>query len=225
MTAINQPAILPIQQKIFSFTTGLTASEFLATTPALARLLRQRLTEVRVPTPLQDFFVTYPDMLNFALLVSEDAPETAIILPIWMRVVQLSPRFSLRIFRDTDNLNLLNQITDDVELSEDLTEVELPLCLLFDEEWNYQTQWGPHPQAAEPFLDQWFEEHGEYETLAEDDSPEAQRSYAVLIQDLIQQMRVWYNSELDRACLQEIRDLLAGLREEDEGESNLEEDV
>ncbi|MEZ4725717.1 MAG: thioredoxin family protein [Caldilineaceae bacterium] len=224
MTTINRPSVLPIQQKIFSFTTGLTAAEFLAATPALAKLLRQRLAEVRVPTPIQEFFVTYPDLLHFALLVSEDAPETPIILPIWMRVAQLSPRFSLRIFRDTDNLNLLNQITDDLELGEDLTEVELPLCLLFDEEWNYQTQWGPHPQAAEPFLDQWFEEHGEYETLAEDDSPAAQRNYALLIQDLIQQMRVWYNSELDRACLQEIRDLLASLREEDESDSNLEEE-
>jgi hypothetical protein len=30
-------------------------------------------------------------------------------------------------------------------------------------------------------------------------------------------MRVWYNSELDRATLQEIRDLLATLREDGDG--------
>lgn len=220
MTDTNQSLILPIHQKLFSFTTGLTAQEFLTATPALADLLRRRLSEIRVPTPIQDFLITYPDMLNFALLLSEEAPETAIIAPIWMRVAQLSPRFSLRIFRDTDHLNLLNQITDDLDLNEDLAEIELPLCLLFDEEWNYQAQWGPHPQAAEPFLDKWFEEHGEYELLAEDDTPEAQHKYAALIQDLIQQMRVWYNSGLDRACLQEIHELLAGLREEDDREGS-----
>lgn len=223
MTAINQSIILPIQQKIFAFTTGLTAQEFLTVTPTLTKLLRQRLREVRIPVALQDFFISYPDMLNFALLVSEDAPETAIILPLWMRIAQLSPQFSLRIFRDTDNLNLLNQLMDDLDLSEDLVELELPLCLLFDEEWNYQTQWGPHPQAAERFLDQWFEQHGEYEALAEEETLEAQRRYAALIQDLVQQMRIWYNSELDRASLQEIRDLLASLREEDEREGNQEE--
>lgn len=220
----SQSFTLPIQQKIFAFTTGLTSAEFLEATPALTKFVRQRLEEIRLPVAAQDFFITYPDSLNFALLVSEEAPETAITLPLWIRVAQLSPRFSLRIFRDADNLNLLNQILEEQDFQEELSEMELPICFIFDEEWNYQTQWGPHPQAAEPYLDKWFEQHGEYETLAEDESVEAQRKYAALITTLIQQMRVWYNSELDRACIQELCELFAGLREEEEREGSSEDD-
>lgn len=216
MTEQPEFLILPVQQKIFAFTGGLTAAEFLEATPSLAKLVRQRQQEILIPTPIQDYFVNYPDQLNFALLVSEEAPETPIILPLWMRIEQLSSRLSLRVFRDTDNLNLLNQLLDEIDLNEELGELELPICLLFDEEWNYQTQWGPHPQSAEPFLDRWFEQHGEYEALAEDETPEAQRKYAQLINDLIYQMRVWYNSELDQAAIQEIRDLLASLRDDEE---------
>lgn len=215
---------MPVQQKIFAFTSGLTAGEFLAATPALAKLVHQRYQEVRIPAPIQDYLINYPDQLAFALLLSEEAPETPIILPIWMRIAQLSPRFALRIFRDADNLNLLNQLLEEIDLNEDLSELELPLCFLFDEEWNQQSQWGPHAQAAEPYFDQWFEQHSEYETLADDEAPEAQRRYVRLINDLIDQMRVWYNSELDRATLQEIRDLLATLREEEEAEGNGEEE-
>lgn len=216
MTEQPEFLILPVQQKIFAFTGGLTAAEFLEATPSLAKLVRQRQREILIPTAIQDYFVNYPEQLNFALLVSEEAPETPIILPLWMRIEQLSSRLSLRVFRDTDNLNLLNQLLEEIDLNEDLSELELPICLLFDEEWNYQTQWGPHPQSAEPFLDRWFEQHSEYEALAEDETPEAQRKYAQLINELIYQMRVWYNSELDQAAIQEIRDLLASLREDEE---------
>jgi hypothetical protein len=223
MTERQEFTILPIQQKIFAFTTGLTVTEFLALTSSLAKLVHQRCNELRIPTPIQDYFVNYPDQLNFALLVSEEAPETPIILPLWMRIAQLSSRFTLRIFRDTDNLNLLNQIIEEVDLNEEVGELELPICFLFDEEWNQQSQWGPHAQAAEPFLDQWFEQHSEYEALAEDETPEAQRKYLALINDLIYQMRVWYNSDLDRATMQELRDLFARLREDEEAEGNGEE--
>lgn len=222
----DQPAliVLPVQQKIFAVTSGLSAAEFLAATPGLAKLVNQRYQEVRIPTPIQDYLINYPDQLTFALLLSEEAPETPIILPIWMRIAQLSSRFTLRIFRDTDNLNLLNQLLEEIDLHEELGELELPLCFLFDEEWNQQGQWGPHAQGAEPYFDRWFEQHSDYETLADDETPEAQQRYAALINDLIYQMRVWYNSELDRVTLQEIRDLFATLREEEEGEATGEEE-
>ncbi|MBX3016187.1 MAG: hypothetical protein KF832_31995 [Caldilineaceae bacterium] len=214
--------VLPTQQKIFAFNTGLTINEFLQAVPLLNKLVRQRLAEIRMPVAAQDFLITYPDTLNFALLLSEDAPETAITLPIWIRIIQLSSRFNLRIFRDVDGLAMLNQIVDDPDLQEELSEMELPVCFIVDEEWNYQAHWGPHPQAAEPYLDQWFEQHGEYEALAEDESAEAQQRYATLISALIQQMRVWYNSGLDRACIQELCELLASLRDEDEREESRE---
>ncbi len=223
MTEIPPYLTLPVSQKIFGFTSGLTTVDFLASTPTLAKLLRQRLSEVRIPPAIQDFLVAYPDMLNFALIVSEEAPETGVVLPIWLRIEQLASRFSLRVFRDTDDFNLLNQLLEELDLTEEIGELELPLCLIFDEEWNYQAQWGPHPQAVEPLLDQWFEQHREYETLAEEETPEAQQQYALLLQQLTQQMRVWYNSGLDQAALQEIRDLLATLHEDEERESATEE--
>ena len=179
--ATNEQFVLPIQQKLFAFTSGLTAAEYLEASPTLARLVRQRFAEIRVPVDIQDFFITQPDVFNFALIVSDEAPETAIILPIWMRTAQQSTRFNLRIFSDTDDLTSLAQLVEELDLSEDLADLELPLCFIFDEEWNCQSQWGPHPQAAEPFLDQWFEEHPEYEALADDESPTAQQQFSTAL--------------------------------------------
>ncbi|MEZ4862572.1 MAG: hypothetical protein R3C14_14760 [Caldilineaceae bacterium] len=185
----------------------------------MAGLLRTRLQEIRMPIEIQEYLLHYPDVLNLAILVSEDAPETPILLPLWVRIAQAAPRFELRIFRDVDELSLLEWMAEELELTEAVDNLELPLGLIFDEEWNFQLQWGPHPAAAEPYLDQWFAQHPEYEVLAEDEGTEAQARYGVLLDDLIQQMRVWYNSELNKVCLQEILEALIALQgAEDENE-------
>jgi len=205
---------LPIQQKVFAITSGSTFGEFVQNFPGDRHLLQRRVEEVRVPPTIQAALVAYPDLLNMVVVVSEDAPETIIILPIIVRLARLSPRIVLRIVRDSDDLSLLEEAVEDL----DLEESELPLLLLFDEEWNCQAQWGPQPAAVEPLLDRWLETHSEFEALAEDETPAGQNAYAQLSQLLLHEMRVWYNSGLNQACLQEVYDTLSSLREDEREE-------
>lgn len=206
---------LPIQQKVFTITGGATYQEFVQSFSGDRHLLQRRIDEVRVPPSIQAALVAYPDILNMVLLVSEDAPETIIILPIIVRLAQLSPRIMVRIVRDTDDLSLLEEAVEELDLEE---EIDLPLLLIFDEEWNWQTQWGPQPAAVEPFLDRWLETHSEYEALAEDETPAGQATYAQLSQLLLHEMRVWYNSGLNQACIQEVYETLNSLREDEREE-------
>ncbi len=206
---------LPIQDKAFLFTANLTLSEYLDTLSVQRPLLRTRMAEVRLPTDKQDFLVTYPDILNLLLVVSEDAPETAIILPIIERIVAASPRLVLRVIRDTDDLSGLEATIDDLDLGED-SETDLPLLLIFDEEWNWREQWGPRPEAAEPRFDRWIETHPAFEQLSNSDEEEDQDAYWQLAEQLLQEMRVWYNSGLDQECIGEICALLEAVGEENE---------
>ena len=203
---------LPVQQKAFTITSGFTFSEFIQHFSGDRALLRSRVGEVRVPPAIQEAIVTYPDILNLLLLVNEDAPETIIILPIIVRLAQLSSRVVLRILRDTDDLTLLAGAVEDL----DLEEIDLPLLLIFDEEWSWQAQWGPQPAAAEAYLESWLETHNEFEALAEDETVAGQITYARLSHLLLHEMRVWYNSGLNQACIQEIYELLGTLREDEE---------
>ncbi len=214
MSNYTADKLLPIQQKAFTVTTGFTFSEFLQIFAGDRQLLRSRVGEVRVPPAIQDAIVTYPDILNMVLLVNEDAPETVVLLPIIVRLAQLSPRIVLRILRDTDDLSLLETAVEDLDWAEG---IDLPLLLIFDEEWVWQAQWGPQPAAAEPYIDRWLEMHREYEALADDESAEGQVAYANLSLRLLHEMRVWYNSGLNQACIQELYELLSSLHEDEEG--------
>jgi hypothetical protein len=222
ITQAQQPSSAPsitsllIQQKALAFTSSLTFREFLEKSPTVAPLIRRRYHEIRIPLAEQTFFLTYPDTLNFIVLVSEESPDTLVVLPILVRMAAASPHFWLGILRDNDNLSMLDALIDEIDFNEDLGDIDLPLLLVFDEEWNFQGQWGPHPQEAERHLEEWFEHHPEYAKLAEDDTVAAQKTYAILLDQLTHEMRAWYNSDLNRACFQEIRELLAGLLEETE---------
>ncbi|MEZ4608865.1 MAG: hypothetical protein R2838_01170 [Caldilineaceae bacterium] len=45
--------------------------------------------------------------------------------------------------RDDGELALLDTLLDDINLSEDLDELDLPQLFVFDEEWQFlQEQWG-----------------------------------------------------------------------------------
>jgi hypothetical protein len=215
-----QPGVktLPVQQKAVAFTTSLTFREFLDLSPTLATFLQQRYDEVRLPLPAQTFFLTYPDVLNFIVLVNEESPDTWVVLPILVRIARSSPHFTLRILRDSDDLSMLATLAEELDLNENLAELDLPLLLIFDEEWEFQGQWGPHPQEAERYLEEWFERNPAYETLAEADTPVAQQNYAALLEELTHEMRVWYNTDLNYACAQEVQELLASLIEEGEPE-------
>ncbi|MCX6044597.1 MAG: thioredoxin family protein [Chloroflexi bacterium] len=216
----NKPALktLRVQQKALAFTSSLTFREFLEKSPTIAPLLRGRYQEVRIPLAEQTFLLTYPDILNFIVIVNEESPDTLVVLPILVRMAAASPHFWLGILRDTDDLSMVDALIDEIDFAEDLGDLDLPLLLVFDEEWNFQGQWGPHPQEAERYLEEWFENHPEYAKLAEGETLIAQKTYATLLNQLTHEMRAWYNSDLNRACFLEIRELLAGLLEETEAD-------
>ncbi len=216
----SEPTVktLLVQQKALAFTSSLTFGEFLEKSPTLAPLLRGRYQEVRIPLVDQTFLLTYPDILNFIVLVNEESPDTLVVLPMLVRMAAASPHFWLGILRDNDDLSMLDGLMDEIDFAEDLADLDLPLLLVFDEEWNFQGQWGPHPQEAERYLEEWFEHHPEYAKLAEDETPIAQKTYATLLTELTHEMRVWYNGDLNRACFQEIHELLASLLEETEAD-------
>jgi hypothetical protein len=205
---------IPLSQKACVLTRSLTFTEFLDSAPTLASTLRSRRQEIRMSPEVQDFLVTYPEQLHWVLLLEVESPETLVVVPILWKMAQTSPRITLTIMRDTDDLHALARLVDEPDLSGDLAEVALPLLLIFDEEWNLQTQWGPHPQEAERQLDEWFVQHPNYEALAESDDPAEQNRYALLLDQLTWDMRVWYNSGLSQACISELHRLLVNLLED-----------
>lgn len=213
--------VLTLPPKVIAGHIGPTFGEFLANAPTLAPLLAARAHEIRLPWDTQDFLINYPDVLHWVVVLSEDTPETVVVVPILVRIAQLSTRFTLQIVRDSEAQSLLSGLAEDLEPNGDLSEIDLPLLLIFDEEWEFQAQWGPHPEAAERYLDEWFGRHPEYETLAESEAALDQEIYGALLEKLTHEMRVWYNSGLNKACIREIHTLLATLlAENDEEEAN-----
>ncbi len=200
---------LPILQKAFTITANMTFPEYLAVLSTEQRqFMRMRQAEVRLPPVYQDFLLNYPDVLNIIVLVADDAPETAIVLPVIEQITVASPRLVMRIVRDTDDLTRLEAAIEDLELDQ-ISEIDLPRLFVFDEEWNWQAQWGPQPEGAEVYLDAWLEAHPAYARLAESDDLDDQELYWHLTEQLLHEMRMWYNSGLDRECIRELCDLLA----------------
>lgn len=220
---VSEPNGFSTAQRSLSLVSGRSFDEYLADVPPLTLLLRRRLHEIRIPVAEQDFFINYPDTLHFVVVVSDDSPETVAVAPVLAAIAQRSPRFSLQILRDTDDLSDLARLAEEIDLLGIMTELGLPLLLIFDEEGNFQGQWGPHPQEAERYLDAWFEAHPEYDALAESDDPAAQARFVQLLDELTFEMRTWYNSGLNRACISEIRALLAGLLEDEAPEEELQD--
>lgn len=209
---------LALNEKLFAFTTAPTFAEFLNTRPAIGGHILRRYDEVRIPAGDQLFLADYPDPLRAILLVSEETPDTIVVMPVVQRVFECSCRLDLRILSDEDHLNLLDELVDDLELESDLNDMDLPLLLVFDEGWQFQGQWGPRPQAVEARLDQWLDEHPSYMELAESEDEDDQETYAALLENLTREMRVWYNSGMDSQCVAELRTLLASLQDDEEGE-------
>ncbi|MCI0554391.1 MAG: thioredoxin family protein [Anaerolineae bacterium] len=207
---------LPTSQKATSFTMGLTFEEFLQESPHLELWLRKRLGEVRIPQDDQTYFVTYPEHLNFLILLSEDAPETLVVTPVLVRALASCPRCLLQIVRDTDDVGPLARLLEEQGLTGVLSDIEPPTLFVFDDEWNYRGQWGPHPQGAEPYLDEWFVRYPAYEILADRDDSADLSAYVELLEQLTHEMRVWYNSGLNQACVREVRMLMASLLAEDD---------
>ena len=181
-------------------------------------LLRNRYAETRLPSQLQALLVTYPDTINIVALVTAEDPDTMAVLPIVARLADACPRMELRIWGDEDDPAPLTLLLPDVDPAA-MEEWDLPLFFLFDDEWELAAQWGPRPAAAERPLEEWMARHPEYAALADEDTPEAQQPYATLAAQLVYEMRVWYNSGLAQACLDEWFDLLNGLQASDDTDS------
>jgi hypothetical protein len=216
VTKVFGVKVLPISQKAIPFTTSLTFEEFLEQSPHLALRLRKRLGEIRIGRDDQTYFTIYPELLNCLILLSEEGPETLVVTPVLVRTLSSCPRCLLHIVRDTDDLAPLTRLLEEQGLAGALNEADPPMLFVFDEEWNYRGQWGPHPQDAERYLDEWFVRYPEYETLADRDEGADPAGYAELLEQLTHEMRVWYNSGLNQACVRELRMLLASLLAEDE---------
>jgi hypothetical protein len=221
---VTVDSILALPQKALAVTGALSFQQFLQRMPALAPALRRRLSEIRLPVAAQTALINYPDHLNCVALVSEDSPETLVVVPILVHIAAASPRLLLTFLCDTDDLSGLAALLEEFDLVGELGELDLPQLFIFDEEWNFQAQWGPHPKAADPYLDEWFERHPEYAALELEETQTAQVEYARLFDQLTQEMRVWYNSGLNHACVDEICALLTNLLEESAGDEGDDED-
>lgn len=202
-------------EKSLAYRLACSFTEYLQSTSVDRAWFEARRDEIRIAADDQLFFVTYPDSVYWLAVVAEDGPDTAATLPIVAQVCALSPRFELRVVTEERAADLLGVLLDDTSAPAALADADLPLYLTFDEEWTLQDQWGPHPQAIDPYLEQWSAEHPELDTLADDDSPAAQAAYLDLVARLTHAMRLWYNSGLTQACVQELRALLASIQTDD----------
>jgi hypothetical protein len=194
--------------KVLAFSRALRYSEFVKRSPRFARLLRTRYDETRLGPAVQLAAVAFPETLNILALISEEDPDTLAVLPIIARLADAGPRLQLRILCDEDDLSPLATLAPDLDLATLIDEWDLPQFLCFDEDWYQQAQWGPRPGSADVQVEKWLEAHPEYETLAEDDTAEGRDRYLALVDKLLAEMRVWYNSGLTASCLDEWLDLL-----------------
>lgn len=210
-------SVRPDQLLAYSRTT--TYAEYLAASPQ-RQFLEMRRREIRLAPDDQLYFTAYPDLAHWLIVAADDSPDTLLVLPIIAHMAASIPRLTLRVVREEDAPSLLAALMDDADLLATLGDADLPLLISFDEEWHFQETWGPHPAAVEPYLDQWLADHPESEQLADDDSPEGIAAYARLVEKLLYEARLWYNSGLNHACVQELRGLLARWHDEsiDEGE-------
>jgi len=197
------------REKSLGYTAAATFEEYSADAAATVALHR-RLAEIRIGPDDQLFFAAYPDVLHW-VVIADDSPDTVAVLPVLVHLARCSPRIDVRIAQADVWEGYLRVLVDDPDLLSNLADIDLPLLLIFDEDWRYVDQWGPHPEAIDPYLDEWLTAHPDFDALSEDDSPCA---YRALLEELTHTMRLWYNSTLNQACAKEVRELLARLQEE-----------
>lgn len=177
-------------------------------------LLRARMSEGRISAELQLRCSEFADPLLMLAIVSFDIPDVVGVLPLWNQMANSCPRAEMRIITDEEMPLLERILNGDSPL--DLDTLEMPLLLFLDEEFLVQAQWGPRPQAAERYIEEWLAQHPDFERLAEDESPEGSAAFAALSLDLTRYMRIWYNSALDAESSVELDRLLASLQGDSE---------
>ncbi len=190
-------------------------AEYLAQDEALARLLRARMAEIRVPLADQAFFAGLTEPVYVVAVAPNDSPSTVAVLPIVARVAAMNPLIDLRVLQEDEGIELLGKIVDDEDFLDSLPEMDLPLVVLFDRDRQYLTHWGPHPQALDPYLDDWLNRHPDFEALVDDESAEGQTAYVELLEQLTHEVRLWFNSGLNHVCVAELRALFPSSTEDD----------
>jgi hypothetical protein len=201
--------------KSLTYLTLPTFAEYVASCRRRA-LLETRLCEIRLLPDEQAFFVNYPDLVHLVVVIADDEPDTFAVLPVLAHLAIMSPRIDLRVLREEDAARLALLI-DDPAAGEWLADNSLPLVFAFDEEWQLLDQWDPRPPAAEAQLAQWLARHRDFVTLTESHDPADQSYYYDLLEQLTQEMRLWYNSGLNQVCAQGVRSRLARLYQEAAG--------
>lgn len=204
-------------EKTLIYSRAMTYGEYVAAS-LRQEFLEIRSREIRHLADEQAYFTEYPDLTYWLVVAADDSPDSLVVLPVLAHIAAQVPRLTLRVVNEEEATHLLPTLVDDATLLAGWDEADLPLLLSFDGEWQFQEQWGPHPQAIESFLDRWLREHSEYERLAEDESLAGQLAYSTLLERLLYEMRLWYNSELNQACAEELRGLLARWHEESDDE-------
>ena len=196
-----------VNHAAFLFAAAPTYEEYLAGDLAPARLLRARMAEIRVSPGDQAFFSNLPEPVYLVAVAPGDSPSTVAVLPIMVRIARTSSRIDLRVLQEDDGIELLRKLIDDPELLDSLPQLDLPLLVVFDRERRYLGHWGPHPQGLHPYLDEWLSRYPNFETLSEDDTAQGEATYASLTEQLTHELRLWFNSGLNQACVAEIRSL------------------
>ncbi len=202
------------------FTAGAIFREFVVQAPQARALFRVRYQEARIGSVEQAFLVSYPDVHNWIVVVADDSPDAVVVLPILQRMAEASPRVGLRIFVVDEDLPLWESFLDEESLDDNSSEIDTPLLLMLDEEYQLLGQWGPRSQAADLRLDEWLDAHAEFEELADDESNEGLLAYSQLLDRLTLEMRVWYNSGITQSTVEEIVSLMKKVQSvDDESES------
>jgi hypothetical protein len=201
-----------VMQKSLTYCGAPTFDEYLATC-CYRDLLATRCCEIRLTPEQQDFFTSYPHYLQLLALVADASPATAVVLPVWAHLVSAAPRLDLRVLDVAASAGPLAVLVEDAGMRGRLAQADLPLLLVFDAAWRLQAQWGPHPQAAQVYLARLRSRHAPEDTRA-GRAGECPRPDDPLVQEI----RLWYNSGLNRACAEEVCRLLAGLLDAQPGD-------
>lgn len=194
-----------VANALFLFAAAPTYEEYLAGDVMLAPLLRARMAEVRLSAKDQAYFAALPEPVYLVAVAPGDSPSSVAVLPVVARIAACSARIELRVLQEEEGLAILGRLIGDPGFLANLPEMDLPLVVLFDYDGQYLNHWGPHPQAMDSYLDEWLNRHPSFETLIDDDTAEGQAAYACLFDELVHEMRLWFNSGLNQACVAEIR--------------------
>ena len=109
------------REKPLGFTAAPTFEEYLVDAAGVD-VLRHRMAEIRIGPDEQLFFVTYPDVLHWVVLVGDDSPDTVAVLPVLMHLARYSPRIDVRVVQVDAWEDQLRVLVDDSDVFDSLAD-------------------------------------------------------------------------------------------------------